>query len=410
MSEQAVKRHIHVDIVGGLAGDIFAAAAIDAGLIKAEKLEEELRKVGLGPVQVITKRVVRGAIEGTHLSYAGWDAVHDADHRHLTTIREMIRKSSLTEGVKGRAIEMFEVLGKAEAEVHGMELEDVHFHEVGAVDSILDFVAAAWIIEEAKATWSVGQIPMGKGMIETAHGTIPVPAPATARVLEGMEVVARDVEAELVTPTGATIAAVVAGMPGVRAGRLGKSGFGCGTRQIKGISNVARLMVFEEAGDAQGAVLEELVELSCEIDDQSPELLAQAADQLLEAGALDVVRRAVQMKKGRLATGLYVLCRPEDEQELLALIFSETTTFGVRRNLVERWALWRAVRQVETEYGSVGVKVGFWGDQVVQASPEFEDCRRLAKAQGVSARAVFEAARRGAQDVLTAQERVNRES
>ncbi len=391
------KRHIHIDLVGGLAGDMFLAAAIDAGLVEPHEAQEVLQKVGLGPVEVIIERVVRGAIEGTHIRFEGWDESKNADHRHLSTIRTMLGESDLDEGVRERALEMFDILGRAESEVHGIPMERVHFHEVGAVDSILDFVAAAWIIEKVQATWSMGEIPVGTGTIETAHGTIPVPAPATARVLEGQKVVYRDVENEFVTPTGATILATVADLIGPRRGRIATSGFGCGTREVEGISNVVRLVVLAQDEQKTGAERDEVIRLVCEIDDQSPEILAYAGQKLMDLGALDVVREAVQMKKGRLGTRLNVLCAAEKEEELVEAIFSETTTLGIRREKLERWTLRRSTRRVETSFGSVGVKIAWWKGEVLKISPEFEDCAALATEANVPVRAVFEAARRVAE-------------
>ncbi len=409
MSNEGVL-HIHLDLVGGLAGDMFAAGAIDAGLVDAEDLQEILRKVGLGPVEVLTERVVRGAMEGTRLQFRGWNPEEEADHRHLSTIRRMLANSELPEEVARRARQMFDRLGEAEAAVHGMELEKVHFHEVGAVDSILDFVAAAWIIEELGASWSVGPIPAGRGTIETAHGTIPVPAPATTRVLKGMEVQYRDVNSEMVTPTGATIAATVSKMGGQKRGRVVASGFGCGSREVEGISNVVRFVVLRRQEEVEGdseelpsdVSLEPVVQLVCEIDDQTPEVTAHVAHQLLKSGALDVVYEAVQMKKGRLGCRLSVLCQPQKERTLVGQILSSTTTLGVRRMPMERWALRRTSQKVSTPFGEVAVKVAWWDGEVLKVSPEYDSCARIAAQAKVAVREVFEAAQASARAELTA--------
>ena len=391
--------HVHVDMVGGIAGDMFLAAAVDAGLVEVEEVEAALRQVGLGPVEIVVEKVVRGAIAGTHISFRGWDPQMEADHRHLSTIRKMLAGSGLSEPVRRRAVEMFEVLGAAEAAVHGMELDDVHFHEVGAVDSILDFVAAAWIIENVGATWSFGVVPVGKGTIETAHGTIPVPAPATARVLKGFEVEARDVEAELVTPTGATILATIAKIPGPRRGRLEASGFGCGTRDVEGISNVVGINVFSAKRESLiggGVTCEEVLQLITEIDDESPEVTAHVADLLMDAGALDVVCEAVTMKKGRIGRRLTVLCRSEDETALVKILFAETATLGIRRVPVERWVLRRSRQRVSTAFGEIWIKIAWWGDKILKASPEYESCAKVAAAAGVPLRDVYGAAQSAA--------------
>ena len=240
--------HIHLDLVGGLAGDMFLAAALDAGLVDVERLTTDLRTLGLGEsVRIVATHARRGAIAGTHVAFADWDPSADADHRHLSTIHEMIADSGLSDAVKARATDLFALLGASEAKIHDIPLERVHFHEVGAVDSILDFVSAAWVIEEVGATWSSSDVPAGRGSIVTAHGEIPVPAPAAADLLRGMPIAPRDVEAELVTPTGAAILRGLAPEFRARGGQLREVGYGLGTRELPGMSNVVRMMVFDAA-------------------------------------------------------------------------------------------------------------------------------------------------------------------
>ncbi len=396
------RRHIHLDLLGGLAGDIFIAAALDAGLVEVSALEEALSQVGLGDIEVMRKREVRGAIEGLHIAFGGWGAEMESDHRHLSTIEEMLSESDLEEGVKKRVLAMFRRLGKAEADIHGMELEAVHFHEVGAVDSILDFVGAAWIMEQVEATWSVGEIPLGSGTVETAHGTIPVPAPATAKLLEGQSVVYRDVNHEFVTPTGATILATIADEGGARQGQVASTGFGSGGRDVEGISNVARMTVLERGNEDQssGFKEEEVWELICEIDDQSPEELAYVMERLGEEGALDAHLTAVMMKKGRPGQRLWVLCPDRQQARHLArLIVEETTTLGMRVGRCERWILDRRMVSVETPYGDVAVKLGILDDEVLTAQPEYERCREIARREGVAVRLVYEAARQGLKEL-----------
>ncbi len=394
--------HIHLDLLGGLAGDMFLAAAIDAGLVDVAALEADLQTLGLGRgIRIVMEPVMRGAIAGTHIRFEGWDAEAEADHRHLTTIVKMIEESGLSDGVKARAKDLFYALGRAEAEIHGMELERVHFHEVGAVDSLLDFVSAAWIIEQVQATWSVGDVPAGRGTIETDHGTIPVPAPATAKLLEGFSIQYRDVEMEFVTPTGAAILRGlfpqgVASSGGAR-GVLRATGFGCGTRDLKVISNVVRMAVLD-AGAADmrseetgGLERDVVCRIATEIDDMNPEILAQVERILLEAGALDVVRDAVVMKKGRQGVRLTVLGLPEDRDRLAEIVFRQTTTFGVRIDLVERLKLEREIRVVETRYGSARVKLGYLDGQLLKTTPEFEDCAKLAERANVPVADVYRA-------------------
>lgn len=383
--------HIHLDLIGGLAGDMFLAAAIDADLIDVEDLEQNLRSLGLGDkIQIVREQVRRGALSGTHIRFSDWDPDANSDHRHLSTIEKMIAESGLDDAVKARATAMFQTLGRSEAKVHDIPMERVHFHEVGAVDSILDFCSAAYVLEKTQATWSYGAIPTGTGSIETAHGTIPVPAPATADLLGGFELVQRDVEAELVTPTGA---AILASLPTSKrpAAKLGKIGYGAGTRELGELSNVVRMMVFET--EAADFTRDTVTRLSCEIDDMTAELLADFADhRLFELGALDVTREPLQMKKGRMGIRLSVLCQESEREAIAKAILEETTTFGLRVESIERLKLERRKEMVSTKYGEIEVKVGLSGDRVIKRIPEYEACRQAAREHGASLLEVWSAA------------------
>jgi uncharacterized protein (TIGR00299 family) protein len=393
--------HIHLDLLGGLAGDMFLAAAIDAGLVDIDALTSALRTLGLGEaITIETEHVRRGAIAGTHVRFANWDPDADADHRHLTTIERMIAESGLPEAVKTRATQLFRVLGEAEAAIHDMTLEEVHFHEVGAVDSILDFVSAAWIIEHVDATWSIGEVPTGKGEIKTAHGTIPVPAPATARLLRGFSIVQRDVQAELVTPTGAAILAGLGAETASKTGNLAAVGYGCGTRELGELSNVVRMMAFDTAAAHVLPVERDRVaRIACEIDDMQPELLAWVCDERLpQVGALDVSRTAVQMKKGRLATRIEVLAPVARQAEIIDLVLRETTTLGVRVEEIDRVKLPRRQATVTTPWGEVDVKIAELGAGEVKVAPEFDSCAALAAEAGVPIERVWSAARRAAEE------------
>lgn len=386
--------HVHLDLVGGLAGDMFLAAAIDANLVDVAGLEAALRTLGLGTdIRIEREHTRRGAIAGTRVWFADWDREADADHRHLSTIEKLIADSGLPEGVKTRATALFRALGAAEAKIHDIPLERVHFHEVGAVDSILDFVSAAWILEHLDATWSFGPVPMGRGIIETAHGNIPVPAPATTELLRGMDLVQRDVEAELVTPTGAAILAGLEPTPLRGDGRLKAIGYGCGTRDPGGISNVVRLMALDDEVDPRPWETDEVVRVEADIDDLSPEILADVTDRRLPAlGAIDVTQTAVHMKKGRLGTRVTVLCSDDAVDAVCDCLLRETSTFGVRIERVSRRKLARRIEHVETAWGTVPVKVALWGDEVLRRTPEYEACRELAERAGVPLAQVFQAA------------------
>jgi hypothetical protein len=307
----------------------------------------------------------------------------------------------LPQSIKDRAIRLFETLGAAEAQVHGIELDRVHFHEVGAADSILDIVAAAWVMETSNATWSFDKIPFGKGTIETAHGIVPVPSPATSRILTGFSMVARDVESELVTPTGAAILRNL-DVGDLRDGRpraLSATGYGGGSRDIVGLSNVVRMMVFE-ASDRSRRQTETVVQMTTELDDSNPEVLAHLCKELMSDGALDVVTHSVAMKKGRLGTRLEVLSKSVDSERFVERILGETTTLGVRISSLDRVTLPRRVVSVDTVFGAVKVKVAELGGELRKCRPEYEDCVRVASAAGVPLQRVFDAAVAAANELL----------
>ncbi len=398
--------HIHVDPLGGIAGDMFLAAALDADLIDITALERALESLGVGAVRIVREKTRRGAIVGTCVHFEGWDESADHDHRHLTTILNMLDESDLPDPVRDRCTNMFQTLGEAESAIHGIPLEDVHFHEVGALDSIFDFVSAAWIIEQVDATWSIAPISIGSGTVETDHGTIPVPVPAAARLLEGFDLTPRGETAELVTPTGAAILHTLrtSGLETERPpGTVDRIGYGAGTRSLENLSNVVRLFITDDASAEPRSSQERdtVRRLSCDIDDMNPELVAHLEQQLLDAGALDLVRESVVMKKGRQGVRISVLCPPPLEEDILELLFRETTTFGVRTETVRRIKLKRRTETVETPYGAVRVKIGYWKGQPIKAAPEYEDCARLASEVDVSARLIYQKAEQQAADLLT---------
>jgi len=392
--------HVHIDMLGGLAGDMFLATSLDAGLVDKSEIEQALSTLGFGDIEVRTEHTRRGAIVGTHVTFAGWPAEAESDHRHLSTIEKRLADSDLPADVTDRAVAMFRCLGRAESGVHGIPLEDVHFHECGALDSIFDFVSAAWIVERAGVdSWSCGPVPLGSVAVETDHGTVPLPVPATAKLLSDLETVTRDIPSELVTPTGATILQTLREISPTleRAdGTVLRDGYGAGTRELSALSNVTRMLVIDPAEAAPNlddrAEREPVVRLVTEIDDMPAEQLADLDAVLFEAGALDVVRESVTMKKGRQGTRLALLAAPDEAGALAELVFRHTTTFGIRREPVTRWALERRRETVETPFGSVDVKVGYLGNERVQTSPEFEDCRRAARQHDVPVRRVYEAA------------------
>ena len=314
--------------------------------------------------------------------------------RGLKEIRQIIEKAAIGGTAKATAIRVFEALGKVEAEIHQTPVEEVHFHEVGAVDAMVDIVCSAVGAEALGVDeWVCSALNVGGGTVQCAHGTLPVPAPATLKLLQGAPVYSSGPQVELVTPTGAaivkTLAARFASFPAMR---IEKAGYGAGTRDFPDYPNVLRLTIGEAATKAASTSQETITVLEASLDDLSPQVLAYAMEQLLAAGALDVFSLPVQMKKGRPGALLTVLAKPEDADRLAKLVFAETTTLGVRRREEQRQTLARRWESVSTTWGPVRIKIASMNGTVSNYAPEYEDCRTLAEKHGVPLKKVMEEA------------------
>lgn len=374
-------RIAHFEAGSGIAGDMTVAALLDAGRgrgLSVEALREALVALPLGHYHVSTGAVEVDGVPATHFRVAIEHEAH-AHHRPWSDIRAMLgeaRRRGLPEGAFERAVAIFEVLARAEADVHGVDVDHVHFHEVGAVDSIVDIVATAWCLDRLGIDrCTVGAIATGSGFVDTEHGRLPVPAPATALLLRGFDVRLGDGAGELATPTGAAIlAATAVSMKPVLA--LEAHGAGAGTKRLADRPNVLRVFV----GTADDAGDEVLVLLEADIDDMAPAALAFACERLREDGARDVSLLPLQMKKGRLGMRLSVLCDVGRMDALAAAVLRHTSSIGVRRRAVVRDVLPRRIDVVETQGGSVRVKVVRRPDGTETAEPEFEDVARVAVA------------------------------
>ena len=323
---------------------------------------------------------------------------HDRDGgRRLKDIRELIRRSALPQATQDTSLRVFERIAEAEARVHGTTPDQVHFHEVGALDSIIDIVGCCLGLERlAVDAVAVGPFPSGRGVIECAHGVFPNPAPATVELLKGLPMVQTDETQELVTPTGAALLSTWKTLDAPPDGsRLLKAGYSFGHHRLERRPNLLRASLFET--DAAPSGRDACLVLECNIDDTTPELLGSLTQRLMEAGALDAFTTAVQMKKQRPGTLLTALCAPESKDALLDLIFHESTTFGVREYAANRTVLDRRIVEVQTAHGPVHIKIGRWKGQDVTWSPEMEDCMRLARERGEPVRTVYEAAMQAAQ-------------
>jgi pyridinium-3,5-bisthiocarboxylic acid mononucleotide nickel chelatase len=322
-------------------------------------------------------------------------AAHAYSHRGLKEIRHIINAAAISQSAKDRAITIFEALGAAEAKVHNTEIEKIHFHEVGAIDAIVDIVCAA-VGSEALGVdeWVCSPLNVGGGTVVCAHGTFPIPAPATLELLKKAPVYSGEIQKELVTPTGAAIVSVLASrysnFPTMKAQKVA---YGAGTRNFKNFPNVLRLTVGETAEQQPSPFpVEEISVLEANVDDMTPQVFGYAMERALQEGALDVFATSVQMKKGRPGMLLTVLCRTEDSQRLTKLILTETTTLGVRMRRESRAALVRRHVSVATKWGDVRMKLANLNGSISNYAPEYEDCRRIATEHNVPLKTVMQEA------------------
>ena len=387
-------KRAYLDGSAGISGDMFLGALLDAG-VSATQLLAELKKIPLGFYEIKRTRAVRGGLVGTRLEVK---VPAQGSHRHLAEIETLIKGSGLSESVQAKARAIFHRLAEAEGKLHGKPPSEVHFHEVGAVDAIVDIVGASIGLELA----GIGELfssplNVGGGRVEAAHGTLPVPAPATAELLKGVPVYSSGVEGELVTPTGAAIVSTLAKTFGpMPAMKVEQIGYGAGAMDFHGHPNVARLFI-GEAADAEtahtGLPGDELVSvIEANLDDMSPQLYGYLVERALAKGALDVTCTAVQMKKGRPGIQVTVLSVPEKGDELAELLFAETTTIGLRIYEARRKVLERESAEVETPYGRVRMKVAKRNGRVLNVAPEYDDCQRVAREKSVPLKEVMLAA------------------
>lgn len=373
-------KQAYLDCSSGISGDMFMASMLDAGL-EPKRLLEELKKISLGFYEFKRTRVMRGGLAGTRVEIRD-PGKHAA--RHLSEIEKLINGSTLSDGVKTKALKIFGRLAEAEGKLHNMPPGEVHFHEVGALDAIIDIVSASAGLELMEISELIcSPLNVGGGRVEAAHGSLPVPAPATAELLKDIPVYSSGVEGELVTPTGAAIVSTLAAsfgpMPSMVIERIG---YGAGEKEFPKHPNLARLFVgqsVEVSRAVAGTPGDELVSIiQANLDDMSPQLYGYFVEQALAAGALDVTCSPVQMKKNRPGLEVSVMCETSKSDALAQLLFEQTTTIGLRIYEARRKVLDREIVQVETPHGMVRVKVAKQNGKVVNVAPEYDDCQRLA--------------------------------
>jgi pyridinium-3,5-bisthiocarboxylic acid mononucleotide nickel chelatase len=363
-------RHAHFDCFSGISGDMVLGALVDAGA-ELRAIESGLRKLSLEGWTISAEKVKRGQIFAMHAKVASAEGHH---HRGLSIILDRINKAELPPRAAERARKIFTRLAEAEAKVHQLPIEQVHFHEVGAVDSIVDIV--------------------GAGQVITAHGLLPVPAPATAELLKGAPMYTSGIPKELVTPTGAAIATTLAGRYSeIPEMTLNAIGYGAGSADLTEKANVLRILIGETAVSEPGEHWDApITVIETNVDDMSPQIYGYFAERALAAGALDVFSTAVQMKKNRPGLLVTILAEPAKVAALIDLVFRETTTLGVRTHEVRRKILDREFVLVATPFGEVQMKVSRMNGTVLNAAPEYEDCQRIATEKGIPLKQVIAAA------------------
>ncbi len=385
----------YLDTFSGISGDMTVGAWLDLGLPLAH-VREAIATLGLDGVEVSSERVARSGISATkfHVRVHGEHPDHPHDHHHghrpYADIRRLLSESALPQGVKTTALAVFHRLAEAEGRVHGVATDAVEFHEVGALDAIVDIVGAALGVAHLgiDAIYAA-PLPLGQGRVRSAHGPLPVPPPAVVELVRGRPVRLEDGDAELVTPTGAAIVAALARSEAVPTLQIEAIGYGAGERTLADRPNLLRILV---GTPVVATGTDDVVVLEATIDDLNPQVYEHVLERLLAAGARDAFLVPVVMKRSRPATMLRVLAAPADRERLAAIVFAETSTIGLRFTTWQRMVLAREERTVQTAYGPVRVKVAHAPDGTLNVAPEYEDCRRLATERGVPFKVVHQAA------------------
>ena len=387
----------YFDAFSGLSGDMIVGAILDCGADFGE-FERAIKSMPLAGYRLSTRRK---GVSGISALKFDVEVRKPQPERHFGEIRALIDSSPLAAMVKHQAISIFEVLAQAEAKVHDTTPDRVHFHEVGAVDSIIDIVGTAWGLDHlGVGNVLVSPLPMGNGFARSQHGVIPVPAPATAELLKGFPLKIGDGAHEMVTPTGAAVVRALARPAAIPlAFAVEKIGYGAGSRDLEDRPNVLRLMLGSERAAFD---TDEMIEISANIDDLSPQIYDHLMNRLFDAGARDVTLTPTMMKKGRPAVTLGVIAETANREALAEIIFAETSTIGLRFHGVERLKLRREIHEVETRWGKVRVKTSSAnGGAPITISPEYDDCRRIAAAHKVPLRIVIDESRDAARTLAT---------
>ncbi|MBS4030333.1 MAG: nickel pincer cofactor biosynthesis protein LarC [Clostridiales bacterium] len=377
---------IYFDCFAGASGDMLLAALLDAGA-PLDTVRAELAKLPIRGFTLETTRVMKRGLSALDVTVNVEEK--DQPHRHFRDIENLLLNSNLSPAVGEMSLAVFTRLAAAEGKIHNKPTKDVHFHEVGAVDSIVDIVGIAAALHALGATAiHASPVHVGTGFVQCAHGLLPVPAPATMELLQGVPVYSRGIEAELLTPTGAAVLAQLAQFGPLPPMRIKSTGYGAGKKDLA-IANLLRVIVGENDIRESALPQEDVIVLEANIDDMNPEFYGHVMEMLFAADVLDVYLSPLQMKKNRPAVLLRVLVRPQQEKEALTILLRETTTLGVRRFQGEKIMLPRKHVTVQTPYGSARVKVAELGGTEINAVPEYEDCLKLAKAHNIPLKEIY---------------------
>ena len=366
---------LHFDLIGGASGDMILGALVDSGL-PVDVLRTLLEQLQLNEFEINSQKVTKNGFSATKVNVT---VQGDPPERHLKDIREIIQRSKLKVEIQEKSLAIFQRIAEVEAAIHHQPIAEVHLHELGGTDTIIDITGALLALDYLGiAAVSSSPLPLGKGFVKGAHGEIPLPAPATVGLLKGLPVYGTDIQAELVTPTGAAIISQLSTAFGpAPAMELETTGYGAGNRDLP-IPNLLRILI-GKTKDQTRADLEHLTVLETNLDDLNPEIYPYLMDRLFEAGALDVVLLPIQMKKNRPGTQVQVLANESDIGIHKSILFQETTTLGIREYRVDRVSLPRKILELDTAYGKIRVKIAEINDHQKKVSPEYEDCARAAK-------------------------------
>lgn len=382
---------LYFDCFAGASGDMILGALVGLG-INEKKIYDEIAKLNISNFKLNFEKVDRSGINAVK---ANIEIPDEHAHRHLHTIEKIIVGSTLSENVKKRAVKIFTKLAEAEAKVHGTDVQKVHFHEVGAMDAIIDVVGACIGFELLEIERFIcSKIHVGSGFVKMAHGNFPVPPPAVAELLKEIPIYSTEIEGELITPTGAAIISTVCEDYGaIPKMKTEKTSYGAGGRNYQDFPNVLRLFLGEtevqgSESKAQISDTKKLILLETNLDDLPPQIFGFVMERAFEIGALDCWFTPIQMKKNRPATQISILCELRDKEKFLELLYLETTTLGVRITEVERNCLPREILKLETEFGSIDVKIARFGEKISNVKPEYDQIRRMAEATGKSLREV----------------------